>query len=244
MTEEIQVSVSPETAADSQRLASYIARLKAIDVRTIRHIRILRRSIDARQRRILVNLSLRVYVNEEPTDEAYRSISYPNVADRPSVVVVGEGPGGLFASLRLIEFGFRPVVVERGKDVHERKKDLSLITKTQRVDAESNYSFGEGGAGAYSDGKLYTRSKKRGNVDRILNIFCQHFDAKVRKNTNCTNENHQFYPSPLDYGKLWLGYGHAKNRLPRFRDSRHELSCQLPRTIAPVATKYRTDCHE
>lgn len=174
MTEEIQVSVSPETAADSQRLASYIARLKAIDVRTIRHIRILRRSIDARQRRILVNLSLRVYVNEEPTDEAYRSISYPNVADRPSVVVVGEGPGGLFASLRLIELGFRPVVLERGKDVHERKKDLSLITKTQRVDAESNYSFGEGGAGAYSDGKLYTRSKKRGNVDRILNIFCQH----------------------------------------------------------------------
>ena len=174
MTEEIQVSVSPETAADSQRLASYIARLKALDARTIRHIRILRRSIDARQRRILVNLSLRVYVNEEPTDEAYRSISYPNVADRPSVVVVGEGPGGFFASLRLVELGFRPVVLERGKDVHERKKDLSLITKTQRVDAESNYSFGEGGAGAYSDGKLYTRSKKRGNVDRILNIFCQH----------------------------------------------------------------------
>ena len=133
MTEEIQVSVSPETAADSQRLASYIARLKAIDVRTIRHIRILRRSIDARQRRILVNLSLRVYVNEEPTDEAYRSISYPNVADRPSVVVVGEGPGGLFASLRLIEFGFRPVVVERLHIAHlSTARELQLLDRRRR----------------------------------------------------------------------------------------------------------------
>ena len=92
----------------------------------------------------------------------------------PQVIVVGAGPGGLFAALRLIELGLRPIVLERGKDVHERKKDLANITKTQKVDAESNYCFGEGGAGAYSDGKLYTRSKKRGNTDKILNVFCQH----------------------------------------------------------------------
>jgi uncharacterized FAD-dependent dehydrogenase len=90
------------------------------------------------------------------------------------VIVVGAGPGGLFAALRLIELGLRPIVLERGKNVHDRKKDLALITKTQKVDAESNYCFGEGGAGAYSDGKLYTRSKKRGNTDKILNVFCQH----------------------------------------------------------------------
>ena len=90
------------------------------------------------------------------------------------MIVVGAGPGGLFAALRLIELGLRPIVLERGKDVHERKKDLSQITKTQKVDAESNYCFGEGGAGAYSDGKLYTRSKKRGNIEKILNVFCQH----------------------------------------------------------------------
>jgi uncharacterized FAD-dependent dehydrogenase len=88
--------------------------------------------------------------------------------------VVGAGPGGLFAALRLIELGLRPIVVERGKDVHERKKDLARIGKTQQVDPESNYCFGEGGAGAYSDGKLYTRSKKRGSVEKILNVFCQH----------------------------------------------------------------------
>jgi len=174
MTEEIQLSVRPDIAADSQRLAKHIAHLKAIDVRTITHIRVLRRSIDARQKHVLVNLSVRIYINEEPEDDEFTKIDYHDVSDRPVVIVVGEGPGGLFASLRLIELGFRPVVLERGKDVHERKKDLSNITRTQKVDPESNYSFGEGGAGAYSDGKLYTRSKKRGNVDRILNIFCQH----------------------------------------------------------------------
>ena len=90
------------------------------------------------------------------------------------MIVVGAGPGGLFAALRLIELGLRPVIVERGKNVRERKKDLAQIGRQQLVNPESNYSFGEGGAGAYSDGKLYTRSKKRGNVDKILNVFCQH----------------------------------------------------------------------
>ena len=96
------------------------------------------------------------------------------MSDKPAVVVVGEGPGGLFSALRLVELGLRPIVLERGKDVRERKRDLSLITKNQRVDGESNYCYGEGGAGAFSDGKVYTRSKKRGNTTKILNVFCQH----------------------------------------------------------------------
>ena len=134
----------------------------------------MKRSIDARQRTIFVNLKVRAYINEFPQDDQYVHTEYPDVSSRPRVIVVGEGPGGLFASLKLIELGYRPVVLERGKDVRERKKDLSNITKTQKVDGESNYCFGEGGAGAYSDGKLYTRSKKRGSVDKILNVFCQH----------------------------------------------------------------------
>ena len=137
-------------------------------------MRVLKRSIDARQRTIFVNLKVRAYINEFPQDDQYVHTEYPDVSSRPRVIVVGEGPGGLFASLRLIELGYRPIVLERGKDVRERKKDLSNITKTQKVDGESNYCFGEGGAGAYSDGKLYTRSKKRGSVDKILNVFCQH----------------------------------------------------------------------
>lgn len=164
----------PHEAATDRGLKERVAKELAIDARTITHIRVLRRSIDARQRTIYVNLKLRVYINEEPQDDAYARVIYNKVEKRPPVVVVGAGPGGLFAALRLIELGLKPVVVERGKDVHERKKDLSNITRTQKVDPESNYCFGEGGAGAYSDGKLYTRSKKRGPTEKILNVFCQH----------------------------------------------------------------------
>ncbi len=174
MTQEYDIRVLPQVAANEQSLKDYFAEEKGFDVRTITHLRVLRKSIDARQRTIYVNLKVRVYVNEMPEDDAYQHTDYPDVSDCPQVIVVGEGPGGLFASLRLIELGFRPIVLERGKDVHERKKDLSMITKTQQVDPESNYCFGEGGAGAYSDGKLYTRSKKRGNSGKILHVFCQH----------------------------------------------------------------------
>ena len=174
MTNEYQIRVVPEVAAQEDRLKSWLADEYGFDVRTIHGVRILKRSIDARQRQIYVNLKVRVYVNEQPHDDEYVRTEYPNVEGRPQVIVVGAGPGGLFAALRLIELGLRPVVLERGKDVHERKKDLANIIKTQEVDAESNYCFGEGGAGAYSDGKLYTRSKKRGNTDKILNVFCQH----------------------------------------------------------------------
>ena len=174
MINEYQIRVVPEVAAQEDRLKIYLAEEQDFDVRTIFGVRILKRSIDARQRQIYVNLKVRVYINEQPHDDEYQHTDYPNVEGRPQMIVVGAGPGGLFAALRLIELDYRPIVLERGKDVHERKKDLANITKTQKVDPESNYCFGEGGAGAYSDGKLYTRSKKRGNTDKILNVFCQH----------------------------------------------------------------------
>ena len=174
MIEEYQIRILPEQAASEEGIKRYLAKEKGLDVRTINQVRVLRRSIDARQRTIYVNLKVRAYINEFAQDDGYEPTLYPDVSSRPQVVVVGEGPGGLFASLRLIELGYRPIVLERGKDVRERKKDLSLITKTQKVDAESNYCFGEGGAGAYSDGKLFTRSLKRGNTSKILNVFCQH----------------------------------------------------------------------
>ena len=174
MIQEYDIRVLPQVAANEQSLRNWIAEEKGFDVRTITHLRTLRKSIDARQRTILVNLKVRVYINEMPEDDAYQHTDYPDVSGRQQVIVVGAGPGGLFAALKLIELGYRPIVLERGKDVHERKKDLSQITKTQQVDPESNYCFGEGGAGAYSDGKLYTRSKKRGNIEKILHVFCQH----------------------------------------------------------------------
>ena len=174
MIEEYQIRILPEQAASEEGIKRYLAQEKGLDVRTLHQVRVLKRSIDARQRTIYVNLKVRAYINEYAQDEQFVRTEYPDVSSRPRVIVVGEGPGGLFASLRLIELGFRPIVLERGKNVRERKKDLSNITKTQKVDAESNYCFGEGGAGAYSDGKLYTRSKKRGSVDKILNVFCQH----------------------------------------------------------------------
>lgn len=174
MIHEYQLRILPEQAASEQSLKQYISREKGLDVRTINAIRILKRSIDARQRTIYVNLTIRVFVNETPSEEEFVRTDYPNVEGRPAVIVVGAGPGGLFAALKLIESGLRPIVVERGKNVRERKEDLARISREHKVNAESNYSFGEGGAGAYSDGKLYTRSKKRGSVEKILNVFCQH----------------------------------------------------------------------
>jgi len=174
MIQELQLRILPEQAANEQSIKQYVAREKGLDVRTIQAVRTLKRSIDARQRTIYVNLTVRIYINELPTDDEYTETYYPMVDDGPEVIVVGAGPGGLFAALRLIELGCRPIVVERGKDVHTRKRDIARISREHTVNPESNYSFGEGGAGAYSDGKLYTRSKKRGSVEKILNVFCQH----------------------------------------------------------------------
>ncbi len=174
MVKEIQLRVLPKVAASQEALAHLLSQEWAIPPADITHIRVLRRSIDARQRTVYVNLSLRVYIGEPPSEDLFERVAYGDVSAAPQAIVVGEGPAGLFASLRLIELGVRPVIIERGKNVSDRKRDLAAISRQQKVDGESNYCFGEGGAGAYSDGKLYTRSKKRGNVEKILRVFCQH----------------------------------------------------------------------
>ena len=173
MIKELQLRILPEEAVNEQSLRQVVARETGEAPKNIRAVRVLKRSIDARQRTIFVNVKLRVFMNEMPSEPEYQSIEYKDVSAGKPVIVVGAGPGGLFAALRLIELGLRPIIVERGKDVRERKKDIALISREHKGNGESNYSFGEGGAGAYSDGKLYTRSKKRGSVDKILNIFCQ-----------------------------------------------------------------------
>jgi len=174
MVKELQLRILPEQAVDEQSIREYLSKEYALSPQSLTAVRVLKRSVDARQRTIYVNLKVRVFVNEQPQDDEYQHTDYPNVSGRPQAIVVGAGPGGLFAALRLIELGFCPVVVERGKNVHDRRKDIAQISRSQTVNPESNYSFGEGGAGAFSDGKLYTRSKKRGNVEKILNVFCQH----------------------------------------------------------------------
>jgi hypothetical protein len=149
----------------------------SVDVNRIKEVRIVKRSIDARQRRIMINLTVDVFLDEMPgKDEALaKPVEYkPLAADAPTAIVVGAGPAGLFAALKLIEEGVKPILLERGKSVEERSKDMAKISRENIVDPDSNYCFGEGGAGAYSDGKLYTRSKKRGPVDKILNILVQH----------------------------------------------------------------------
>ena len=174
MTSEYNIRVLPQVAFSEQSIKAYLIQEKGLDAKSLMAVRVLKKSIDARQRTIFVNLTVRAFVNELPPKDEYTHTEYPNVEGKPQVVVVGAGPGGLFAALRLIELGLRPIIVERGKNVHDRKRDIALITREHKVNSESNYSFGEGGAGAYSDGKLYTRSKKRGNVEKILNVFCQH----------------------------------------------------------------------
>jgi len=174
MTSEYNIRVLPQVAFSEQSIKAYLIQEKGLDAKSLMAVRVLKKSIDARQRTIFVNLTVRAFVNELPPKDEYTHTEYPNVEGKPQVVVVGAGPGGLFAALRLIELGLRPIIVERGKNVHDRKHDIALITREHKVNSESNYSFGEGGAGAYSDGKLYTRSKKRGNVEKILNVFCQH----------------------------------------------------------------------
>ncbi len=174
MTEDFQLRIDPAIAADLDKVKSVIVKERHLEAWRIKLMQVLKRSIDARQRRVMVNLTVRCFLDEVPeTFCRYEAYLYGNVSSAPKVVVVGAGPGGLFAALRLIELGLCPIVLERGKNVDERRLDLAQISRKGIVDANSNYSFGEGGAGAYSDGKLYTRSKKRGSVDRILQIFNQ-----------------------------------------------------------------------
>ncbi|MCD8166290.1 MAG: NAD(P)/FAD-dependent oxidoreductase [Bacteroides sp.] len=174
MIQELQLRILPREGANEQNLKQVAARETGAHPDSILAVRVLKRSIDARQRTIYLNVKLQVFINEYPTAPEYSSIHYGDVSGSKSVIVIGAGPGGLFAALKLIELGIRPIVIERGKNVRERKKDIALISREHAVNPESNYSFGEGGAGAYSDGKLYTRSKKRGNIEKILHLFCQH----------------------------------------------------------------------
>jgi uncharacterized FAD-dependent dehydrogenase len=171
MPKELLFQVAPEVAAQMPLLTAHVAKLMHVSPSDIKHVAILKRSIDARQRTIKVNLKVAVYHNEEYHETTMPLPDYKDVSKAREVIVVGAGPAGLFAALQLIELGLKPIVLERGKDVQERRRDLKAINRDHIVNGESNYCYGEGGAGTYSDGKLYTRSKKRGDVDRILRLF-------------------------------------------------------------------------
>ena len=172
MSKELLIQVSPEIAANEILLKNHIGKLIQTSESDIAHIVILKRSIDARQKAIKINLKVNIYFSGESfTEQAILLPDYKNVANATEVIVVGAGPAGLFAALQLIELGLKPIVIERGKDVRGRRRDLKSINRDHIVSEDSNYCFGEGGAGTYSDGKLYTRSKKRGDVDRILKLL-------------------------------------------------------------------------
>ncbi|MBE6331780.1 MAG: FAD-binding protein [Bacteroidales bacterium] len=173
MIKNIKIRVLPEVWADAQRLEAEVCRQNAISPRSVRGLRTLHRSIDARQRQVMIQLDLDVYINEEPPQTLFTPKEYRVVKGDRQAIVVGLGPGGLFAALKLIELGIKPIVLERGRNVKDRRRDVAQITRTQMVDPDSNFCFGEGGAGAFSDGKLFTRSKKRGNVQSILERLCQ-----------------------------------------------------------------------
>ena len=174
MIKELQLRVLPEDAVNEQSLLRVICRELGEQPEAINAIRVQKRSIDARQRVIFFNLTLRIFINEVPDTPEYKTIFYRDVSKEKPVIIVGAGPAGLFAALRLIELGMRPIIVERGKNVRDRKKDIALTNRNHLINPDSNYCFGEGGAGAFSDGKLFTGSKKRGSIDRILHILCQH----------------------------------------------------------------------
>ena len=172
MPQELLLQVSPEIAVSEQLLKEYVAKLIRVSTNEIKHISILKRSIDARQKAIKMNLKVIIYFQgDEFIEEKIQLPDYKNVSNAQEVIVVGAGPAGLFAALQLIELGLKPIVIERGKDVRGRRRDLKAINLNHSVNEDSNYCFGEGGAGTYSDGKLYTRSKKRGDVTRILELL-------------------------------------------------------------------------
>ncbi len=171
MQKEFQFQISPQVAHDQTELKQVVKKKFKLPPGEIKHIEILRKSIDARKKEIKYNLKIRVYVNEDFEDISISKPEYNNVSDKDEVIIIGAGPAGLFAALKCIELGKKPIIVERGKDVQARRRDLKAINIDHIVNEDSNYCFGEGGAGAYSDGKLYTRSKKRGDVQNILDLL-------------------------------------------------------------------------
>jgi uncharacterized FAD-dependent dehydrogenase len=170
----IRIDLNPAAAADEASIRKIAASLAGIDQSEISNLRILKRSVDARKKNIRVNLTVEIYTGGDSEIPVVSPFNPVNVTQGREVIIVGAGPAGLFAALRLIELGIRPVIIERGRDVSSRKKDIAKISREQIVDPDSNYCFGEGGAGTYSDGKLYTRSKKRGDNTRILELLCLH----------------------------------------------------------------------
>ena len=174
MINTLQIQVLPEIASTQDLLKKIIAKQMDIPQGDIKHIEILKRSIDARQKTIKINLKVSIYVKEEFVQKVEDYPEYQDVSGKDEVIVIGAGPAGLFAALKLIEKGKKPIVLERGKDVRSRRRDLVNLTKNHIVSKDSNYCFGEGGAGTFSDGKLYTRSKKRGDVNKILDVLVRH----------------------------------------------------------------------
>lgn len=173
MQQDIEITMAPEEAGLEAQLNSTLAKALKINISQIKGHKILKRSIDARSRKVVFRMQVRVYIDEPPLPEVFQ-VRYPPVGDKKRVIIVGAGPAGLFAALQCIENGMKPVVLERGKDVRQRRRDLAVINKEGVVNTASNYCFGEGGAGTYSDGKLYTRSNKRGDINKVLQVFVQH----------------------------------------------------------------------
>lgn len=173
MIKEIEISVPPELISNKNFLYSETAFKLKLDVSEVKAVIPIRRSIDARSSRPIFKILARIFINEPP-QEVYPKINYRPVRGKEKIIIVGSGPSGMFAALKLIELGIKPVIIERGKDVRERRRDLRMLQQEQIVNPNSNYCFGEGGAGTYSDGKLYTRSTKRGDVRKILQVFVQH----------------------------------------------------------------------
>ncbi|MCC5936982.1 MAG: FAD-binding protein [Lunatimonas sp.] len=175
MKRELQLTLTPEEAYDERAFQEAVRKKAGIPPEAPQtYIRQARRSIDARSRQVKVNVTAEIFANEAPSPLRQLHFTYPKVSGKSPLIIIGAGPAGLFAALRSIELGFKPIVIERGKDVRARRRDLAAINKDHIVNPESNYCFGEGGAGTYSDGKLYTRSKKRGDIRRILEIFVAH----------------------------------------------------------------------
>ena len=174
MGKQVQINLNPSAAADEAVIKKIAASLAGIDQSAVSSVRVIKRSVDARKKNIRVNLTVEVFSGEDSTSPEINPFIPIDVSLKKEVIIVGAGPAGLFAALRLIELGLRPVIIERGRDVSSRKKDIARISREQIVDPDSNYCFGEGGAGTYSDGKLYTRSKKRGDNTRVLELLCLH----------------------------------------------------------------------
>lgn len=177
MQKTISLKLLPSEAANEILIKEYIARAEAVKQSAVSGFTILKQSVDARGKQVWINLSLKAYINEPFQPRELMPFNFPDVKNAPvQVLIIGAGPAGLFAALQLIEKGIKPIILERGKDVKARRRDLAILNKEGEVNPESNYCFGEGGAGTYSDGKLYTRSSKRGDINRILNLFV-HFGA-------------------------------------------------------------------